>query len=149
MTDEGSLEPEYMRKEPMAMSSVWWMFNACRIPARPEDYPVKYSYKDHPYIIVVRKNNFYKIAHEIDGKQLTTAELEQQFRRIYEKGEKGPAIGAMTTERRENWAEVGGMKNTKRTLLTCSDANRPPRSQSCQQDSARSHRGLLLRSLPR
>lgn len=106
MTDEGSLEPEYMRKEPMAMSSVWWMFNACRIPARPEDYPVKYSYKEHPYIIVIRKNNFYKVAHEIDGKQLTAAELEQQFRRIYEKGEKGPAVGAMTTERRANWAEV-------------------------------------------
>lgn len=104
--DAGSLEPEYMRKEPMAMSSYWWMFNACRIPARPECYPIKYSYKEHPYIIAVRKNQFFKIPHEIDGKQLNTSELEQQFRRVYEKAEKSPAIGAMTAERRENWTQV-------------------------------------------
>lgn len=95
-----------MKKEPLAMSSYWWMFNCCRIPARPDDYPVKYSYKEHPYLIVVRKNQFFKIAHEMDGKQLTTAELELQFRRVYEKAEKSPAIGVMTTERRANWTEV-------------------------------------------
>lgn len=104
--DEASLEPEYMRKEPMAMSSYWWMFNACRIPARPECYPKKYSYKEHPYIIAIRKNQFFKIPHEINGQQLNTSELEQQFRRVYEKAEKGPAIGVLTAERRANWTQV-------------------------------------------
>lgn len=105
--DTNSIEPEYMRNLPMAMSSYWWMFNACRVPARPTCYPVKYSYKDHPYIVVIRKNQFFKIMHEIDGKQLNTSELEHQFRRVYEIAERAPSIGVMTAERRGEWAKAG------------------------------------------
>lgn len=104
--DDKSLEPEYMRKEPMAMSSYWWMFNACRIPARPDCYPVKYPYQEHPYLIAVRKNQFFKIFHEVDGKPLSNSELEQQFKRVYEKAEKSPAVGVMTTGARGTWTEV-------------------------------------------
>lgn len=106
LVDAGSLEPEYMRGAPMAMSSYWWMFNACRIPAKPADYPVKHNFKDHPYIIAIRKNQFFKIFHDVDGKQLTTAELEKQFRRVYEKAEKAPPIGVMTAGQRGDWAKV-------------------------------------------
>ena len=105
--DEGSLEPEYMRGLPMAMSSYWWMFNACRIPARPTCYPVKYSYEEHPYIVVIRKNQFFRVMHEVNGKQLNTSELEQQFRRVYELAERGPAVGVLTAERRGEWTKVG------------------------------------------
>lgn len=104
--DEGSLEPEYMRKQPMAMSSYWWMFNASRVPARPECYPVKYSYKEHPYILVIRKNQFFKVYHDVDGKRLNNSELEHSFRRVYELAEKSPAVGALTTERRGEWTKV-------------------------------------------
>ena len=37
--DDGSLEPEYMRGQPLAMSSYVYMFNCCRIPAEGADYP--------------------------------------------------------------------------------------------------------------
>lgn len=104
--DEGTLEPEYMKKLPIAMSSYEWMFNACRIPAAPADYPVKYPQEEHKHILVVRKNQFFKLKHEIDGKQLTTKELEQQFQRIYATAEKSPAVGIMTTENRDNWTEM-------------------------------------------
>ena len=104
--DTNALEPEYMRGQPMAMSSYWWMFNACRIPARPYCYPVKHSYQENPYIIVIRKNQFFKVMHEVGGTQLNTSELEQQFRRVYEKADKSPAIGIMTTERRGEWTKV-------------------------------------------
>lgn len=104
--DEGSLEPEYMRKLPMAMSSYHWMFNACRIPAKPADYPVKYDYKKHSYILVIRKNQFFKVPHEVNGKQLNTAELEEQFRRIYQSAVKAPAIGILTTEDRDTWTDM-------------------------------------------
>ena len=104
--DAGTLEPEYMRGAPMAMSSYWWMFNACRIPAKPACYPAKYSYKEHPYIVVVRKNQFFKVMHEVAGKQLNTTELEAQFRRVYERAERAPPIGVMTAERRDVWADV-------------------------------------------
>ena len=115
--DNSTLEPEYMRNAPIAMSSYWWMFNACRIPARPECYPVKYNYREHPYIIVVRKNQFFKVFHEANGVQLNTRELEQSFRRVYQMAEKSPAVGALTTERRGEWTVM------RENLLSASPAN--------------------------
>lgn len=103
---EGTLEPEYMKKLPIAMSSYEYMFNCCRIPAKPADYPKQYASNEHKYITVVRKNQFFKVLHEVNGKQLNTSELEQQFRRIYKIAEKAPAVGIMTTENRDTWTEV-------------------------------------------
>ncbi|GAM40303.1 carnitine acetyl-CoA transferase [Talaromyces pinophilus] len=104
--DQGTLEPEYAKTQPMAMDSYQWMFNVSRVPARPSDYPVKYSFTEHKHILVIRKNQFFKILHEVDGKQLNTAELEQQFERVYAKAEKGPAVGALTTEHRDIWTDA-------------------------------------------
>ena len=104
--DEGSLEPEYMKKLPMAMSSYDFMFNACRVPAKPADHPVKYSSKDHKHILVIRKNNFFKVPHEHNGKQLNTSELEAQFNKVYQMAEKKPGVGIMTTENRDNWTDM-------------------------------------------
>jgi carnitine O-acetyltransferase len=104
--DEGTLEPEYMRKLPIAMNSYEYMFNCCRIPKKPVDEPKKYDYKQNAYIVVVRKNQFFKVMHEIGGKQLNTAELEAQFRRVYEIAEPSAPIGILTTENRDKWAEV-------------------------------------------
>lgn len=103
--DEGSLEPETMRKLPLTMSSYYYLFNCCRIPAKPADYPKKYDYKENPYIVVARKNQFFKVPHEVGGKQLTTAELEEQFRQVYASAEKSPAVGILTTQQRDKWVE--------------------------------------------
>ena len=104
--DGGTLEPEYMKKLPIAMSSYEWMFNACRIPAKPADYPVKYPAAENKHIIVVRKNQFWKVLHEVDGKALSTKELEQQFRTVYKLAENAPAVGILTSENRDTWTEV-------------------------------------------
>jgi carnitine O-acetyltransferase len=104
--DEKSLEPEYMKKLPIAMSSYEWMFNACRIPGKKLDYPVKYPYQHNAHIVVIRKNQFWKVLHEVGGRQLNTTELERQFRRIYETAEKSPPVGALTSQNRDVWAEV-------------------------------------------
>lgn len=103
---EGTLEPEYMKKLPIAMSSYEYMFNCCRIPAKPADYPKQYTPNDHKYITVIRKNQFFKVMHEVNGKELTTAELEQQFLRVYQLAEDTPAVGVMTTENRDTWTEM-------------------------------------------
>ncbi|KAF2279242.1 acyltransferase ChoActase/COT/CPT [Westerdykella ornata] len=104
--DNGSLEPEYMKKLPIAMSSYKWMFNCCRIPRPGSDTAVKYEAKDSAHIIVVRNNQFWKVAHEIDGKQLNTRDLETQFRRIYDSGIKNTPVGLLTTQNRDVWAKV-------------------------------------------
>jgi carnitine O-acetyltransferase len=104
--DEKSLEPEYMKKLPMAMSSYEYMFNCCRVPAKSADYPVKYDYKENPFIVVIRKNQFFKVYHEVNGKQLNTSELEQQFRKVYAKAERAAPIGVLTSQHRDAWTYV-------------------------------------------
>jgi carnitine O-acetyltransferase len=106
MVDECTLEPEYMKKLPMAMSSYEHMFNCCRVPKKPADTTVKFPYQENKHIIVIRKNQFWKLAHEVSGKQLNTSELEQQFQYIYAKAEKSPAVGALTSQNRDVWSEV-------------------------------------------
>ncbi|KAL8979169.1 MAG: hypothetical protein Q9205_005432 [Flavoplaca limonia] len=115
--DNGTLEPEYMKRLPISMEQNQWLFNSCRIPSHKRDYPVKYSHKDHPYFVVIRKNQFYKVLHEINGQQLNVAELETQFRRILTIAEKGPAIGALTSQNRDVWTSA------RETLLAANPAN--------------------------
>ena len=104
--DSGTLEPEYMKKLPISMESYQWMFNCCRVPARPADYPVKYPAAENKHILVIRKNQFFKVMHEVDGKQLNTSELEQQFKRVYQKAEKASPVGTLTTENRDVWTDA-------------------------------------------
>ncbi|KAI1803408.1 acyltransferase ChoActase/COT/CPT [Daldinia bambusicola] len=104
--DGGFLEPEYMKGLPICMDSYKWMFNASRVPAKPADYPVKYHPEEHKHIVVIRKNQFFKVLHHVDGKPLNTAELEAQFAHIYKMAKGGPAVGALTSQNRDIWAEV-------------------------------------------
>lgn len=116
--DTGSLEPEYMKKLPICMDSYKWMFNASRVPAKPADYPIKFDPNEHKHIIVIRKNQFFKVAHEVDGKQLNTTELESQFARIYDLAERVPAVGALTSENRDVWTDA------RKILLDASPKNK-------------------------
>lgn len=127
--DEGTLEPEYMKKLPIAMSSYYWMFNACRLPVKPEDYSKKYDYKRNKHIVVIRKNQFFKVEHEHDGKQLNTSELEQQFQRVYEKAEKAPAVGILTSQNRDVWADVCSFPNFALAMLKLIGSRTPPQRQ--------------------
>jgi carnitine O-acetyltransferase len=103
---EGTLEPEYMKKLPISMESYQWMFNCSRIPAKPADYSQKYPPSENKHIIAIRKNQFFKVLHEVDGKQLNTTELEHQFKRVYQRAEKVPAVGVLTTENRDVWTHA-------------------------------------------
>ncbi|KAI0878979.1 acyltransferase ChoActase/COT/CPT [Hypoxylon argillaceum] len=115
--DGGTLEPEYMKKLPICMDSYKWMFNASRVAAKPADYPVKFDPKDHKHIIAIRKNQFFKIAHEVNGQQLNTTELEAQFAKVYELARQVPAVGALTSENRDVWTDA------RKILLDASPKN--------------------------
>ena len=111
MVDKGTLEPEYMKKVPMCMDSYQYMFNCCRIPEKPADFPRKFASEENKHLVVVRKGQFYKVMHEVDGKQLSTRELEEQFRRVLElaKGKSVPPVGALTSENRDVWTDVSSL----------------------------------------
>ncbi|KAI1079215.1 acyltransferase ChoActase/COT/CPT [Whalleya microplaca] len=115
--DTGTLEPEYMKKLPICMDSYKWMFNASRFPNKPSDYSAKFDPKDHKHIIAIRKNQFFKIEHEVNGQQLNTTELEAQFARVYELAQRVPAVGALTSENRDIWADA------RQVLLDASPKN--------------------------
>ncbi|KAJ5325456.1 uncharacterized protein N7506_008558 [Penicillium brevicompactum] len=99
--DDGSLEPEYLRKEPQAMSSYQYMFNCCRIPADGEDFPAS-----TPLVPLV-----------VDGQQLNVSELEQQFARIYEIAQPAPPVGVLTVADRDHWTAA------RKTLVAADAAN--------------------------
>lgn len=116
--DDRSLEPEYLRKEPMAMSSYQYMFNCCRIPAEGADYTQTYPAKENQHIIVVRKNQFYVVPTHMNGQQLNTSEFQQQFERILRKAERAPAVGALTSANRDFWTAA------RQRLLAANPANK-------------------------
>lgn len=106
MVVKGSLEPEYMKKLPICMDSYQYMFNACRLPQPEADYVKTYpTDESSEFILVMRHGRFFKVQHRINGKQLSTADLEAQFEKIL-KSVKSPAespIGALTSENRDKW----------------------------------------------
>lgn len=106
--DEGTLEPEYMRGKPLCMDTYQYMWNCCRIPAKPADFPQKYNPQENKHFIVIRKGQFFKVMHDVGGRQLSLAEFEAQFRRVLEmaKGRSVPPVGALTSENRDVWTDV-------------------------------------------
>ncbi|KAK9249055.1 acyltransferase ChoActase/COT/CPT [Lipomyces tetrasporus] len=110
LIDTKELEPEHLKNKPMCMDSYKWMFNASRVAAPQKDYPVKFSSvaPENKNIIVIRKNRFYLLPHEVDGVQLSTAELEIQIRKIMETADAQPvalAVGAITSANRDKGAD--------------------------------------------
>lgn len=115
--DDGSLEPEYMRKQPIAMSSYEYMFNCSRVPGEPQDYARKYAATDNEHIVAVRKNQFFKVPVVVNGQPLNVSELEQQFARIYEIAQTAAPVGVLTAANRDLWAEA------RKQLLAADPAN--------------------------
>lgn len=103
--DNKTLEPEYMKKNPICMDAYKYMFNTCRIPVQGgTDYPETYSAKDNQYILAIRKNRFFKIYHDVNGQRLSAGDLEKQFEQVYQLADtRGPAIGALTSWNRDKW----------------------------------------------
>lgn len=124
----GTLEPEYMRKKPIAMSSYQYMFNCSRVAAEPADYPALYPPQENQYIIVIRHNQFFKIPTHVQGVQLNTSELEQQFTKVYRTAQASPPIGALTSLPRDLGAKaranlIAASTNNKKALETIEAAS--------------------------
>lgn len=104
--DAGSLEPEYMRGQPMAMGSYGYMFNCSRVPGDGVDAPRKHAAKDSEHIVVVRKNQFFKVPTVVNGEPLSFSEFQRQFERIYEIAQRAPPVGVLTVANRDLWNDA-------------------------------------------
>lgn len=75
-TTSQTLEYEFAKNDPLCMDSYKWMFNACRMPAKPSDYEMAFDPATNNHIVAVRHNQYYVVETQHDGRQLSTAELE-------------------------------------------------------------------------
>ncbi|KAI9331576.1 acyltransferase ChoActase/COT/CPT [Obelidium mucronatum] len=102
------LEPDTARKAPLCSHQYRYLFNSTRIPKIPEDVTRNADPAKNNHIIVMRHNQFYPIDIVVDGRQLSTAEIESQIQKVYKAAgsTKDLAVGAFTTQDRDSWAKI-------------------------------------------
>lgn len=94
-------------------SSPMVRFHACRYPVKPSDTAHKFDPTKHNHVVFVRKNKFFQVPlAALDGRELTAAELEAQIEKVISLAgeEKAAAVGALTSENRDVWADVSDMR---------------------------------------
>lgn len=101
----GKMEPEMNRTSALDMHMFRFLFNNCRIPAKPSDVTRSVDPSKFDHVIVVRKNKFYKFNLCVDGQPLSTREIELQLAKIVKMAgtTKDPAVGALTGANRDKW----------------------------------------------
>eukprot|EP00299_Pterocystis_sp_00344_P004662 c15933_g1_i1.p1 GENE.c15933_g1_i1~~c15933_g1_i1.p1 ORF type:complete len:621 (+),score=141.53 c15933_g1_i1:46-1863(+) len=104
-----TLEPEPSRVGPAICASMYpYMFNACRIPAKPSDHTDVFDPHSNPHITVARKDKFYYFDVFDGSRQLSVAEIAQQLSAIIalaDQSPEQPAIGALTSDHRDTWTD--------------------------------------------
>ena len=91
------------------MLSIYYRFHSSRYPVKPSDTARKFDPVTHNHVTFVRKNKFFQVAlADKGGRELTAAELEAQIEKVISMAgsEKAPALGALTAENRDTWADV-------------------------------------------
>lgn len=105
---DGQLEPDAIGKgkSPICMNSYRFLFDACRIPAKPADY-VTVQKQDIGHVAVVHRGNWWSIpSTSRDGTPLSVAELEQKIAYILKQPAEEGYVGLLTTRNRDKWADV-------------------------------------------
>ncbi|PVU96848.1 hypothetical protein BB561_000907 [Smittium simulii] len=115
-----TLEPETIKNTPLCSNSYQYMFNTCRIPRKPSDYPVQFDPALNPKITVARNGIFYTLPIIVDNKPLSIAEIESQLNHIVAQadGLVAPKIGIFTGDYRDNWTD------NRKLLLDASPENK-------------------------
>ena len=102
--ERGQIEQDYVNEEPSCMSSMQWLFNACREPAVGVDKIRKYP--GNNYIMALRHGHIFKINMEVDGEMPSLLRLKAAFSAIIIHSEDIPSIATLTADDRDSWAEV-------------------------------------------
>ncbi|KAJ3218879.1 Carnitine O-acetyltransferase mitochondrial [Clydaea vesicula] len=100
-----TLIPDSTKAGPLCMDQYRYMFNSTRIPKIPSDITHLADPNQNNHAVVIRKNQFFTIDLKVNGRILSTNELESQFKKIYEMAgtEEHTPLGILTTENRDIW----------------------------------------------
>ena len=86
-----------------------YVFNACRVPKPNADEIRLYDPTQYNAVCVLRHNHFYLLpVYPPDGERLSTLELAMGLQKVVDMAgdTAGPAVGVLTADPREKWAEV-------------------------------------------
>ncbi|EPS96518.1 hypothetical protein FOMPIDRAFT_1025351 [Fomitopsis schrenkii] len=120
LVESKQLEPEKARGIPLAMESYEYLFHSSRYPVKPSDKAHKFDPAAHNHVVFVRKNKFFKVPlADKHGRELSAPELEAQIEKVISLAgsTKAPAVGALTSENRDIWADA------REALLAASPSN--------------------------
>ena len=84
-------------------------FHSSRYPVKSVDTAKKFDPQTHNHVVFVRKNKFFKVQLvDKSGRELSASELEAQIDKVIALAgnEKATPVGALTSDNRDNWADV-------------------------------------------
>lgn len=148
--EDETLEPELIKGSPYCMESFKFLFNNCRVPSPGKDKTVLFNGEENRFLIVIYKDQFYKIYHhDIKGDAINEAQIYQQLLQIVSDTtplDQSP-VGILTSANRDVWANDYSeliksplnIKNLQEIQLSsfvlCLDSNSPitieERSRNC------------------
>ncbi|KAJ3323237.1 Carnitine O-acetyltransferase mitochondrial [Boothiomyces sp. JEL0866] len=115
----GELEPEATKQGPLCSEQYKYLFNSTRIPKIPSDITRGSDPNTNHHIVVLRKNQFYRVDLVQNGKRLNYAEVKSQLEYIYRSAvDEEASVGVLTTENRDVWTRA------RNELLALSDKNK-------------------------
>ncbi|RAW43747.1 Carnitine [Phytophthora cactorum] len=97
------------KKTPVCSTAYKYIFNACRIPRREQDSYRIYEPKAHTHAVVMRHNKFFQLEllDQRTQEPLGFEALCFQLAKILESaGAKESAVGALTSQDRDSWADA-------------------------------------------
>lgn len=107
--DAELLEPDVMRKQPIDMELIKYLFHTCRKPQARVDGCALYPAEGNEHFLVIRRNRFYKAPYiDTKGRTLNASEIEEHLDAIIEDADlKGtaPNVGVQSGTHRDSWVE--------------------------------------------
>lgn len=99
-----TLEPEIIKGNPFCMNAFKYMFNTSRVPEKNTDITKLYDGSQHPYFVVIYKNNFFKVDFQKDGQFLSASDIYNQLQEIKNSPIlEGEPVGSLTSMNRDEW----------------------------------------------
>ncbi|KAF8311452.1 carnitine acetyl transferase [Clavulina sp. PMI_390] len=107
----GEIQPDRVKDGAHCMDSWRWMFDCCRVPGLDgKDFGLTAAKAgdngDSGSIVFIRKGRVWKVDATVNGRLLSTAELEKQVQYIYDNTTaEFPPVGYLPSNNRDVWAK--------------------------------------------
>ena len=142
--ENGSLEPDLIKNNPLCMESFKWMFNNCRVPGSKSDTNLKFDGISNRFMIVISNGYIYKLKthDENSDEALSFSQIYNSLLKIksisVSNGPNQNPVGILTSSNRDDWyknfTKLGSISSKnqshlndifKSSFVLCLDNNAP------------------------